>query len=496
MQNHFTVRGIPQSLAADSWWLDSSDDTTRAPEVNKKSEQRRSWASYSKLPILGVLILVLVADFLFWQQSLGLSVALYAIVIFCVSTHKVSLKSRIGPLLLLVFGAMPVIEYIQLLSILFLCVSLAIALIWAHQPNIKNSKYTTAMFRLLAALPVSGLTALFGYIQCLRSGAQGTGSDALKGFARNWAFPIGGSLVFFTLLVDANPFFAQVLSVDVDVLALLNRIAFWFGLGVLIWPLADGFTFDDRDFSIPNNPMRLPNLGLNAASVFRALVMFNLLIGVQTCLDLSIFVGGGDLPDGMSYASYAHRGAYPLVITALLAGAFAISARPFLQHHRLLKPLLLLWLAQNVALCVSAGLRLELYIDVYGLTYSRVRALIWMGVVALGLSLTAWQIIHAHSNRWLILHCSALGASTLYICCFVNFAAMIATVNIPHHQASAYYLCELGPTAHQAITDGVRAARAGSHEVGYLRELEACRPDAPTIDGWRDWGLRKWRIAA
>ncbi|WP_166415788.1 DUF4153 domain-containing protein [Cochlodiniinecator piscidefendens] len=494
MQNQFRVRGVPKSLAMDGWWLGCSEGIENTTTDNKTVPKRISRSSYSKRPILGVLTLVLGADFLFWQQSLGISLALYSIAIYCVGTYQLSLRSRIRPLILLVFGVMPTIEYVQFLSLMFLCTSLVVSLIWAHQPKLDTDRYPTAAFRLLAAIPVSGILTLLSIIRSLRADTGGTGTETVKRILRNWAFPVGGTLIFFTLLVDANPVFAQFLSIDIDILALSNRICFWLGVGLLIWPMTDGFIFDDGAFPKLTKPKCFLSLGLNTDSVLRALVMFNLLIGVQTVLDLSIFVGGSELPDGMSYASYAQRGAYPLVITALLAGIFAILARPFLLSHPFLKPLIMLWLVQNVALCISAGLRLDLYIEVYGLTYLRVRALIWMGMVALGLSLTAWQILFAHSNRWLILRYAALGAATLYACCFVNFAAIIATTNIPY-QRSSMHICNLGPTAHQAITNGILEARNSSQDRPFIDNLERCLPDAPTIDGWRDWGLRKWRIA-
>ena len=54
--------------------------------------------------------------------------------------------------------------------------------------------------------------------------------------------------------------------------------------------------------------------------------MFNALFAVQTVLDLAYLWGGVRLPDGMTYADYAHRGAYPLIATALLAAAFVLAA--------------------------------------------------------------------------------------------------------------------------------------------------------------------------
>ena len=60
--------------------------------------------------------------------------------------------------------------------------------------------------------------------------------------------------------------------------------------------------------------------------MMRSLVLFNLLFAVQTGMDIHYLWRGAALPDGMTYAAYAHRGAYPLIVTALLAAAFVIVA--------------------------------------------------------------------------------------------------------------------------------------------------------------------------
>ena len=54
--------------------------------------------------------------------------------------------------------------------------------------------------------------------------------------------------------------------------------------------------------------------------------MFNLLFAVQTVLDVIYLWGNTTLPADISYASYAHRGAYPLILTALLAAGFVLAA--------------------------------------------------------------------------------------------------------------------------------------------------------------------------
>src|SRR5262245_50194804 len=81
---------------------------------------------------------------------------------------------------------------------------------------------------------------------------------------------------------------------------------------------------------------------------------------------------GQRLPADITYASYAHRGAYPLILTALLAAGFVlISMRPGgpAEQSKVIRPLVYLWVAQNVMMVVSSILRLDLYVQTYLLTY-------------------------------------------------------------------------------------------------------------------------------
>ena len=63
---------------------------------------------------------------------------------------------------------------------------------------------------------------------------------------------------------------------------------------------------------------------LGPSTILRSLILFNLLFAVQTVLDGIYLWGDVALPDGMTYAAYAHRGAYPLIATALLAAGFVL----------------------------------------------------------------------------------------------------------------------------------------------------------------------------
>jgi hypothetical protein len=137
----------------------------------------------------------------------------------------------------------------------------------------------------------------------------------------------------------------------------------------------------------------------------------------------------------MSHAEYAHRGVYPLVATALLAAGFVLIAmRPGgpAEHSRLIRPLVLAWIWQNILLVVSSILRLDLYVAAFSLTYLRLAAFIWMGLVAAGLMLILIQIILRKPNSWLVTANAATLALVLYGCCFINAPWLVATYNVEH----------------------------------------------------------------
>ncbi len=483
MTQTLTIRGVPRALALDGWWLelDPADRATPQPEPDDTRLAYRRRA-------LAVLALVLVGDLLFWQQPRGISVALFAAALFVASLLAQRAAPKAGSVAIILIAVLPVIVHLQALSVAILIVGLGAAIISGH---VRAASVADATLRFAACLPLRWLGVLnprparAGLRRIFDTSASKTGPGALL---RNWAFPLGGGLVLSALLMDANPVLARMLEIDLDIWALLHRAAFWSGIAIFVMPFltadpSPATASQTRAFTAPD----LRRFGINAGSVLRALVLFNGLIGVQSLTDLSILLFGAELPAGITLAEYAHRGAYPLLAAAILAAAFSLAARPFLAEHRLIRPLLLLWLAQNTVLCAAAGMRLELYIDAFGLTYLRLYALIWIGLVAVLLALACWQVLRAHGNRWLVSRGVILGLATLYLCSLVNFAQIIAAENVTRAEPDRAYLCALG---------GLAAGPVLKHGVGTMRggqvDLGTCRIAPPRISNWREWGFRSW----
>lgn len=475
-----TLNGIPRALARDGWWL---DDDTQPPA--RPGETRSGLPRWTSLPIL-----ILAADLLFWKVGNGVNIALFAGVIFALATASVPRRALIWPALIVATGALPVVEMVQPLSLAFLLAATMLALVMAHHSGTSLATLAFSGAARLIRLPALWLRSMMPRVlwSALTEAEVAPKVRSLPGampaLIRNWAFPLGGAMVFAALMIDANPIFSRALTTSFDLTELTLRVLFWGGIAVLTAPFLSAPPLVTAAPALP--AMRLPGLGINAGSTLRALVLFNAVIGLQSLSDLTILVGGAELPEGMSYAEYAHRGAYPLLATALLAGAFALAARPFLNEHRALKPLMLLWIAQNVALCLSALLRLDLYIDSYGLTYLRVYALIWMGLTAAVLALIGWQALAGRSNRWLVLRGAGLGAATLYACCFVNFAQMIAAQNLTRDEPDLSYVCSLGDYAF------------GPVEAFRTEHMRTCwrQVQKPAMDHWQEWGFRKARVHA
>jgi hypothetical protein len=182
-----------------------------------------------------------------------------------------------------------------------------------------------------------------------------------------------------------------------------------------------------------------------------------------------------------------------LVLAAMRPGGPA-------EKSRIIRPLVYVWIAQNIMLVVSSMLRLQLYVETYRLTYWRVAAFVGMGLVSIGLFLIVARIALQRSNVWLIRTNLISLAVTFYICALTNSAAIIADYNVSHSREAGgkgvnldlCYLSTLGPQAIPAIDRAIQARGDNAGLVG--RRSELVQLQALDMDSWRSWGFRWWRL--
>jgi len=251
------------------------------------------------------------------------------------------------------------------------------------------------------------------------------------------ALPLAGSVVFALLFAQANPVIAALLdrlclpSLD---LALIPRLMLCGLLALFAWgtlrprpPRRLLGTFDGQ------GSLALP--GVNLASITLSLIAFNAVFAVQNAMDAAYLSGLARLPQGITLADYAHRGAYPLVATALIATLFVLIAlRPGSgpAQSGLVRRLVLVWTGQNLVLVASAALRTWDYVEAYSLTRLRIAALLWMALVAAGLVLIVWRMLTGKSASWLINANLVAAGLLLTPVCFVDLGAVAARWNVRH----------------------------------------------------------------
>lgn len=462
------VRGVPRGLAKDAWWLD--EDTP--PQVLRP------------LPLL--VLALIAADLLIFGFRPGLGMALWFLVAgLAIALCRVrALRSRrgLGAVALLLLTTLPLVEVVQFGTFMVALLGLWGFALLLGLPALPGDAFARAMLRLPFAGIIQSLRDLFA----LRVPAPSKGRAKTALF--DWALPVAAGAVFVLLFAAANPLIDQAIAAlgQFEGISLPDgwRMTFWGFFALLLWPLLRVTAMQNRLTAAPRRWHWQSGL-MNDRSVLRALVVFNLIFLCQSVLDAGYLWGGVSLPEGMTYANYAHRGAYPLLVTALLAGLFALMAQPYLGAKPWVRWLLYLWIAQNVLLVVSSILRLDLYVEAYGLTRLRVAAFVWMVVVALGLVLIVMQMWGERSRGWFLARAFVLGFLAIYACNLWNIDGLIARHNLSVGKGFGY-VCQLGEGAVPALQASQAAQEAG---ICYSQ-----RPYLSNRRDWREWGYRNARL--
>jgi hypothetical protein len=452
--------------------------------------------------VLGV-GLVAVTDFLFYGHGVGSTLGglVLALLAAAVATGRIRLRDRraaTATVICALLGAALLDQPTFFCLVLFGC-ALSVAVLSAR------AKAGDDAFRWFQRLAFNGLAAAIRVPNDLLRLAR-VAPFGRRGAARLVAtliLPLLGGAVFLWLFALANPVIDKAfrslfeLNLELDI----PRTILWGFTTIVVW----GFLRPRllrRTLKTPGceGDLRVP--GVNVASIALALIVFNAVFALQNGLDIAFLWSGAGLPDGMTLAEYAHRGAYPLIATALLAGLFvlvALAPGSASSRNRAIRWLVVLWVAQNLLLVASTALRTLDYVEVYSLTRLRIAALAWMALVALGLVLICWRMLRGKSASWLI-NTNVLAAGAMIAACSIaDLGTLAATWNVRHaaevdgagEPLDFAYLSRLGESAL------VPVARIEQENLppGFRAHL-ACFRHKLTVDAANkqaDWRLWTWR---
>jgi len=222
--------GLPRALVLDGWWMSADaqfDDPKDRVSGQSKFGQRARWR------ILLLLALLALADVLFFQQAVGISLVVFAIAVFAASVLEARQQRVHWPAaVLLGLSVLPVIEYVQFFSVVFLIFGLGVSVVWQRLG--RDQTLDAVMYgakRLMLFLPVGAVQSIDDWIQA--PSGEVDMSQFFRNLLRNWAFPVGGGLLILSLLMMANPVLERLISnmvdVDLDLQRFVYRVLFWLG---------------------------------------------------------------------------------------------------------------------------------------------------------------------------------------------------------------------------------------------------------------------------
>ena len=336
-------------------------------------------------------------------------------------------------------------------------------------------------------------------ISRLPTGGRSSGKDILVQFA----LPLLGGGLFLSLFANANPVLGNALgSVRVPGFStLILHMMLWAFLAILVWP-----TFRPRAvrYSAQENSAGVALPAFPVRTLVTTLIVFNLVFALENALDIAFLWSGAALPADVTLAEYAHRGAYTLIATALLAGLFVLVAiRPGTPAagSTNVRRLLLVWVIQNIFLVASSMLRLFDYIDAYSLTVLRISALLWMLLVASGLALICWRFLAGRSASWLINANALAAAAVLSLVSVVDLGAVAASWNVRNLRHPARIdLCYLEQLGAPALLPAIELRKTGATRDLRLRAAIVSEKILARVEAdqahWQGWSWRDARRLA
>jgi hypothetical protein len=461
------------------------------------------------LKLVAAAYLVTLADWLFFFQRLGATLGLFAgaLLVALLLTRpplrRGAARTAIGAAFVLAFA---LVDDPSLLAICLFWTAASLAVLLPRAGFDDGWRWAKRLLIHWLCLP-------FGPVEDawrLRAARRRRGAFGFGARLPTIWLPLIGSLLFLALFAAANPVIGDALA-GLDLVAALTslslaRLSFWIVATMLAWSLVRPRRVRLAPSRAAAGDIGLP--GFSPASVTLSLFAFNAVFALQNGLDIAFLWSGAPLPHGMTLAEYAHRGAYPLIATALLAGLFVlVTLRPgsAMAESATLRRLVYAWIAQNVLLVASTMLRTVDYVDAYSLTRLRIAALAWMGLVAIGLLLICWRIWRRRSGAWLINANLAAAALLLAACAFVDLGAVAARWNVTHAReiggrGARLDLCYLNALGASSLSSLVELESrplppALRDRVAWLRNLQMDRLQDDQAD-WHGWTWRGERRLA
>jgi hypothetical protein len=489
----------------------------RHPQSDPATAPSRA-ALIARRALLGAAALGILADPLLRNEPWGLGLlvwmavfAVIAIVLVRQNRGPLSRESGLWLVVAVTFAAglswrdADLLQAFDVLAMLAALVLLAMSIAAIPLPGLAGSRVRD----LMRAAFGTGLDVATGVVPLLLRDAElhtalRPSSDGnVRRIARALVITAPILLVFTLLLAQADPVFGSFFTfptVDLEVVFSHVVIAGFFAWVVAGW-LRRSLLAQPGGASATPFP-----LTLGATDVTFALGALNVLFAAFVVVQIGWLYGGEALvlrTAGLSYAEYARRGFFELtgvavLLLPVLLGAQALipasDARTLRLYRRLAGSLVLLL----GAIMVSAGARMRLYVQYYGISTDRLYAtafMIWLAVVFVWLAFTVLRSRPRTFATGLVVS----GFVTLFTLNLLNPDALVARANLARgdagHTGTAgvdlRYVASLGG---DAVPMMVAALTAPDPAVESAPPGDRCAAADILLERWT--GERRARVAS
>ena len=372
------------------------------------------------------LITGFIGNFFFYQQSPGLSVPLFVLILLIPILIWTSLNNKFPPFRkwwviapILFFALMFMLRANVILLILDGLSILALMALFLHYLNHEADIDTTGSSEHAVAILDTGITSMLATGQELGeswkwlSNRKWNNLSRVIAIGRGLLFAIPIIIIFAILLSSADAIFSERMTDFLDIFAVdnLETLAIrtllvlgiaWVSAGMASYALkqvsvevtqGEDEKEDDSSETLAKQAPHPFRLGITETTII--LLSIVLLFGFFVMIQFAYFFAGEEaILEGVTYSDYARRGFFELLaVSALVLGLMLVLDHLTIRKNQaqqiIFLSLSVVKVVLTLVIMVSAWQRMVLYEQAYGFTYLRVYShvfIVWVAVLlAIGL---------------------------------------------------------------------------------------------------------------
>jgi len=469
---------------------------------------------------LGVAVLVILGDFLFWNHRPGLSLAVFVFAVAAVMVARNWTEARTSRVAI-AFSLLVVSAWQTAVEISFTNLVVEAALLAVLMAELRFRELPAGWGRWSESL-IAWICALGRWSWLVRAinerpRTKVGGRSVGETIGRVLAMTLPAIIllfVFISLFASGNSIFHQFFNhsinhfydwcagIDLD----FGRTVFWFCLATL------GLAFlRPREGAKTPRAWARPLAGWQRADSSMAywqsaliLIALNVLFFAINTIDVVYLWQRAAPPVGVLARDYLYSGVYSLIAATALAGivlTFLFQQPAQVISRRGLQGFAFAWILQNFVLIAGVFLRLKMFVDLSDVTEKRVYVACFLLLVAVGFALLCAHVLHGRMAGRLIWRNVVTTFVLFFVLQFLNVSGWVVRQNFSRRDRGSQglavnvpYNMSLGADSWPSLIEIAEHLPAGTVRDELTLDLrERARLERGSRTASRDWREIQWR---